>query len=148
MHVLVEGVCVKELACLLNHVTLNYKIKLEDFNTSISSFVYPIIDASDKPNTIKKDHLNNASLAQSAGQMLTLMLNLSFILGDIFEDNDKNWLNFINLHEIMNLVFCFYYDKLTVNHLEEKINDYLREFKKLHENIPFTPKIALFVTFS
>ena len=48
----------------------------------------------------------------------------------------------------MNLVFCFYYDKLTVNHLEEKINDYLREFKKLHENIPFTPKIALFVTFS
>ena len=48
------------------------------------------------------------SFAQSAGQMQTLMLSLPFILGDLFTDFDKNWLNFINLHQILNFFFCFF----------------------------------------
>jgi len=88
MHVIVQGVCIKELTCLLNYLILNYKIKLEDINIRISFFRYPVNDATDKPNTIKKEHLNNASLAQLADQMLTLILNLPFILGDLYSDCD------------------------------------------------------------
>jgi hypothetical protein len=141
MHVLIQGVCIKELTNLLKYLTFDCNIKLELINTRIISFVYPIIDATDRPNIIKKEHIANGSFAQSAGQMLTLMLNLPFILGDLFTDFDKNWDNFINLHDILNLVFCYFYDEKTIYDLEEKIHEYLIQFKSLYKTASFTPKM-------
>ena len=46
--------------------TFDCNIKLELINTRIISFVYPIIDATDRPNIIKKEHIANGSFAQSA----------------------------------------------------------------------------------
>jgi hypothetical protein len=70
--------------------------------------------------------------------MLTLMLNLPFILGDLFTDFDKNWDNFINLHDILNLVFCYFYDEKRIYDLEEKIHEYLIQFKSLYKTASFT----------
>jgi uncharacterized FAD-dependent dehydrogenase len=141
MHVLIQGVCIKELSNLLKYLTFDCNIKLELINTRIISFVYPIIDATDRPNIIKKEHIANGSFTQSAGQMLTLMLNLPFILGDLLTDFDKNWDNFINLHDILNLAFCYFYDEKIIYDLEEKIHEYLIQFKSLNKTASFTSKM-------
>jgi hypothetical protein len=73
--------------------------------------------------------------------MLTLMLNLPFILGDLLTDFDKNWDNFINLHDILNLAFCYFYDEKIIYDLEEKIHEYLIQFKSLNKTASFTPKM-------
>ena len=57
MHVLVQGVCIKELTNFLKHLQLNLSIKLEEINRRIISFDYPVIDATDRPNSIKKEQL-------------------------------------------------------------------------------------------
>ena len=141
MHVLVEGVCIKELQNLLKYLIDQRGIKLDEINRRIISFKYFCIDMTDKPNSITKDHIKNGSFAQSAGQMMTLMLNLPFILGDLFTKFDENWCNFINLHKIINLVFCFFYDDKTIEQLDKNINDYLENFKNLYKDVKFTPKM-------
>jgi hypothetical protein len=90
---------------------------------------------------IKKEHVLKGSFALSAGQMQTLMINLPFILGDLFRDFDKNWQNFINLHQILNLCFGFLYNNQTIKQLDKKIVEYLQNFKNLYTNVKFTPKM-------
>ena len=141
MHVLVEGVCVKELTNLLNYIIDQYGVDLEKINNRILSFKFAIIDSTDKPNLIKLEHIKKGSFAQSAGQMLILILILPFILGDFVTEFDENWLNFINLHQIVNLVFSFIYDDVTIKQLEDKITQYLLNFKILYKNINLTPKM-------
>ena len=69
------------------------------------------------------------------------MLNLPFILGDLFNKFDANWLNFINLNQILNLVFCYFYDQFTIKHLDFKIFEYLSNFSKLYPQASITPKL-------
>ena len=57
MHVLVEGVCIKELQNLLKYLIDQRGIKLDEINKRIILFQYPFIDSTDKPNSITKDHL-------------------------------------------------------------------------------------------
>jgi hypothetical protein len=116
MHVLIEGVCLKELQNLLKYATEELGINLDDINARLTSFKYSPIDSHDKPNIIKKEI-------------------------DLFNDSDKNWLNFINLHQILNLVFCFFYNDLTIRQLDEKIVQYLKNFKQLYADVNFTPKM-------
>ena len=73
-----------------------------------------------------------------------IIINLPFILGDLFNTFDENWLNFINLNQILNLVFSFFYDNNTLRDLDNKINDYLKNFKKLYPNVKNNSKNALF----
>ena len=81
------------------------------------------------------------SFPLSAGQMITLMLNLPLLLGDLFNTFDENWLNFINLNQILNLVVSFFYDYLMIHDLDYKINEYLENFKVLYPNASLTPKM-------
>jgi hypothetical protein len=116
MHLLIEGVSLKELQNLLKYATEELGINLDDINARLTSFKYSPIDSHDKPNIIKKEI-------------------------DLFNDSDKNWLNFINLHQILNLVFCFFYNDLTIRQLDEKIVQYLKNFKQLYADVNFTPKM-------
>jgi hypothetical protein len=70
------------------------------------------------------------SFAQSAGKMQTLILSLPFILGDLFTDNDEKWLNFINLHQILNLCISFFYDDKTIRQLDDKNGPIIKKFQK------------------
>jgi hypothetical protein len=77
----------------------------------------------------------------SVGQMITLILNLPFILGDLFNRFDENWLNFINLNQILNLVFSFFFDNITLRDLDHKVTEYLEKFHLLYQTANITPKM-------
>ena len=92
--------------------------------------------------TINENHISNGSFPLPAGQMMTLIINMPFIIGDLFGLYDENWLlNFVNLNQILNLVFCFFYDELTLKHLDRKIFEYLSNFHDLYPNASMTPKL-------
>ena len=110
-------------------------------NKRILEFDYFIIDKDDKPNAINENHITNGSFPLSAGQMTTLILNLPLILGDLFNLFDENWLNFINLNQIFNLIFCFFYDQLTIEQLNNKVSEYLENYCKLYPSASVTPKM-------
>ena len=141
MHVLVEGVCISELKYLLNYATKEKKIDLCKINKRILGYEYFFIDKDDKPNAIGENHIVNGSFPLSAGQMITLVLNLPFILGDLFNTFDEHWLNFINLNQILNLVFSFFYDTTTLYDLNYTIRDYLEKFHSLYPSASITPKM-------
>ena len=63
------------------------------------------------------------------------------MIGDLFGLYDENWLNFVNLNQILNLVFCFFYDELTLKHLDRKIYEYLNNFHDLYPDASMTPKL-------
>jgi hypothetical protein len=104
---------------------------------------YFFIDKDDKPNTINENHIANGSFPLSAGKMMTLVINMPFIIGDLFGQYDQNWLNFINLNQILNLVLSFFYDCLTLKHLDLKIYEYLQNFHDLYPDASVTPKLHL-----
>ena len=105
MHILIEGICITELKNLLNYATKELKLDLEKINKKILDFDYFFLDKDDKPNSINENHIANGSYPLSAGQMISLIINLPFIIGDLFGLYDENWLNFINLNQIFHLVF-------------------------------------------
>jgi hypothetical protein len=144
MHVLIEGVCITELKNLLQYATKEKSIDLAKINKRILSFEYFFIDKDDKPNAINDNHIIKGSFPLSAGQMITLVLNLPFILGDLFNTFDENWLNFISLNQILNLVFSFFYDKTTLRDLDYKITEYLEKFHLLYPSASITPKMHYF----
>lgn len=141
MHILIEGICINELKYLLNYLVKIKKIDLSIINKRFLDFDYFFIDKDDKPNVINDHHIANGSFPLSAGQMMTLMLNLPFILGDLINKFDDNWLNFINLNQIINIVFCYFYDDITIKQLDSKIFDYLQCFHDLYPNASITPKL-------
>ncbi len=141
MHILIEGVCINELKDLLGYLINEKGVKLTLINRKIAEFKYFFSDIDDLPNIIDKKHVQNGTFALSAGQILTLIMNLPFILGDLFNTYDENWLNLINLHQIVNLVIPFFYDDTTVTQLKDKISQYLENFKLLYTNSNITPKM-------
>jgi hypothetical protein len=44
----------------------------------------------------------NGLFPLSAGQMMNLIINMPFIMGDLFGLYDQYWLNFRNLNQILN----------------------------------------------
>ena len=142
MHILIEGVCNLEVKALLNYLIEDKGISLSAINKRICDFQYFILDRNDLPHNIQsKNLLKNAKLPMSAGQMMTLMHNLPFIVGDLFVAYDKHWLNFLLLHKLFNLTFAYVYDERTVKELKVTIELYLENFIQLHKNERITPKM-------
>jgi hypothetical protein len=115
MHILIKGVCITELKNLLKYyATKELKLDLEKINKKILEFDYFFLEKDDKPNSINENHIANGSFRLSAEQMISLIINLPFIIGDLFGLYDENCLNFINLNQIFHLVFSYFYDNLTL----------------------------------
>ena len=144
MHILIEGVCNLEVKALLNYLIEDKGISLSAINKRICDFQYFILDRNNLPHNIQsKNLLKNAKLPMSAGQMMTLMHNLPFIVGDLYVAYDKHWLNFLLLHKLFNLTFAYLYDERTVIELKETIELYLENFIQLHKNERITKNALL-----
>lgn len=142
MHTLIEGVCIKEIKCLFKYLIESNCATLEKLNGLILCFEYSPFDKSDLPKKFQKQHIfNNDTLNLTAGQMLTLMINLPLIIGDTVNNNDVNWKNFLVLHNIINIAYSYTYENRTVNELENMITVYLTNFQDLYVGVSITPKM-------
>ena len=143
MHTLIEGVCIKEIKCLLKNLLDKAYFDLAKLNGLMLSFKYSDFDKNDLPKKFEKNHIynNEATLSSNAGQILILMINLPLIIGHLIKNDDKNWNNFMNLNKIVNLSYSFTYEDSTICVLENLIIKYLQNFKALYEDATITPKM-------
>jgi len=140
MHTLIQGVCLIEMKYLFTYI-IEEKNKTVDFlNDRILKFNYSMLDKNNIPNSkLETSHIDKASFSLNASQILTLILNIPLIFGDLFENKeDDNWKNFLRLNSIVNVVFAFFYDEKTIICLDSLISKYLNTFKSLYVEASIT----------
>ena len=62
------------------------------------------------PNSkLEKSHIDKAEFSLKASQILTLILNIPLIFGDLFENKEEdNWKNFLRLNSKDNIDLHFF----------------------------------------
>ena len=150
MHIFWEGICHLELKCFLDVSILKKKLfSLNFLNEKIATFKYFTTDKTDIPNQISLANISAGMFTQTSGQMSTLFQNLPLMLGEKFSPlpgkEDKNWQNFLRLLNIINLCYCFIYNKRTILELKLEIKDYLTTFVELYPSTAPTPKMHFLI---
>ena len=143
MHTVIEGVCIKEIKCLFKYILDNTDLSLEKLNDLILSFQYCFTDKNDLPKEFENHHIyvNESSLRLTAGQLLVLIINLPLILNTYVKTDDEYWINFLKLHQIVNISFSFTYEDETIDIFKNMINKYIICFKNLYSDASITPKM-------
>lgn len=142
MHVLLEGVVRQELRLLLCAlVDVKKYFTLSTLNMRISQFEYSDTARLDKPQPIERHHLQkDSTFAQTATSMLVLITHLPLLIGDLVEESDTHWINFLGLLQITMLSLSPVASSTTVNTLKHLIAQHNAMFKHIYPEVSFTPK--------
>lgn len=140
MHMFFEGICHLELKALLNYTIEKEILNINSLNKKIKEFNYFFTDKNDTPNTIDSFNFKNSTFTQTSSQMKVLFQNLPVIIGNLYNFDDENWLNFLRLLKIINLCLSFGYDLHSIKKLNDLIETYINNFISLYPHINITPK--------
>ncbi|XP_053597917.1 uncharacterized protein LOC103578086 isoform X2 [Microplitis demolitor] len=102
MHDLIEGIHRYSMALIIENVIKKNYFTFEQLNSRIKYFLYE--DLESVPPMINKNHLKNKYLIMSASEMLSLVRNFCFIIGDTVKENDDVWQYFLLLLELTTLL--------------------------------------------
>lgn len=136
IHDQLEVVLPLEIKLLLKkYINMDKYFTLDILNERISSFNYPLVDASNKPSSIKQQVLSSdsASLSQSASQMWCLARMLPLLIGDFIPVADDCWENFLRLLKIEEIVFAPRTSTQLAAYLALLVEEYLTQFSELNE---------------
>ena len=141
LHVLLEGLFTFATALILQ-VGLDDKLfKLNWLNVELKKFNYSYLDSDNRPEEIsRKQIFDSVCIKQTAATQLTLSYILPFILGEKFNILNPYYKNFMHLVAIVQLCTSPYATADTAGELQELIEGYLHEFRRLFRTIPLRPK--------
>ncbi len=80
-----------------------------------------------------------------ASQMWCLGRYLPLIIGDLVDEDDPNWNNYLSHLEIVDEIFAPVYCEDRIGYLKMIIEDFLYDFTSLYPNRPLTPKMHYLV---
>lgn len=103
MHDLFEGIHRYEMAVIIENFIERNLFTLDNLNSRIKYFVYDNLDRN-KPTKIKDEHIRNKCIIMSSAEMLSLVLNFRFIIGNIIPDNDPIWHFYLKLLQITEIL--------------------------------------------
>ncbi|CAG9765739.1 unnamed protein product [Ceutorhynchus assimilis] len=103
MHDLFEGVRRYDMAHIVSALIASNFFSLSTLNSKIKYFSYHN-DEKNLPPNIKQEHLNNGSIVSSAAEMLTLVRNFRFIIGDFVPEGNEIWDFYLKLLDITDLL--------------------------------------------
>ena len=144
MHDLFEGVVHYELKlffhyCASNNIffvtTLNNRMRGYDFGNE------------DKPSIIDPSSIDqlNRKFSQSAAQMITLVKNLSLLIGDKIPENDKNWYSVLLLIKICQIALSPVHSNDTIPYLNILVEEKLELLQTLYPDSTMKPKMRYMV---
>jgi len=106
------------------------------------------MEITDKPNNIREGDLHGATnLNQDAAKSYLLIRIFPFVVGDSINFSDSHWELYTLLNDITEVCFVSVVRLETVPQLKENVAEYLRLFKELFPEKPFTPKQHYLVHF-
>ena len=148
MHVLLEEVLPLTLQALIKHYVDTKVTNLATINSAIQSFPYSYMEITDKPNYIReKDLHGSTTLNQDAAKCHLLFCIFPFVVGDSINFSDSHWELYTLLSDITEICFASVVSLETIAQLKENVAEYLRLFKELFPEQPFTLKQHYLVHF-
>ncbi|CAF2157123.1 unnamed protein product [Rotaria magnacalcarata] len=151
MHVLLEGICQRELKLLLKHIQQQKFANLSSLTAMIRNFQYGFNEPSpsDKFNLSSED--NEVKFRASASEMLSLFKYIPFIfhqshLTELISAL-VDWHSFLLLREIISISLASEIDITTIEKLEELVTRYLITFDNAYGYVQRIPKHHLLVHF-
>lgn len=132
IHDTILGSLIRTLQNLCQSVILK-KITIDELNKIIAAFDFGYSEVDKRPPTLKASHLvSGSSIKLSAVEMWTLAYALPFIVQDIVEADCPYFANYINLLQIMCIVFGYEISRGMVDALADLIAEYLQTYTELY----------------
>lgn len=149
MHILLEGVVRHELTHLLRtFIFRDHYFSLQWLNTALSGFSYSYLHSSTKPEPIEKNQIDgNGCMKQTSAATFTMIQVLPFVIGCQVPQNNKHWMNYLRLLQIVLLCTSCYCSSETPGLLRILISLYLQGFKRLYPDASFLPKMHYMLHF-
>ena len=147
MHDVFEGVVALEISLLLAHCILSMKyLTLERYNELLINFDYDYTETN-KPSPIgnRSVLVNKSSLKLSASQAILLVRILPLLIGDLVPNTDTNWLCFLKLRKIVDIVMCYLMSADLCAILQTLIEEHHRMFINLYSEEAVIPKMHFFL---
>ncbi|KAK3918124.1 putative flavin-dependent thymidylate synthase [Frankliniella fusca] len=139
MHDLWEGCFPTQIKKLLHHLISGEKpiITLDWLNAVLRDFDYEYSEVLNKPSLIRRSHVEEADgrLHQSSAQMWQMAAYLPVMLGPHIDDDDKHWMNFLELLEIARIVSSHEIPKYELDYLADLIESYLTDYQELYGHL-------------
>ena len=105
------------------------------------------MEVTDKPNR-EKDLHGSTTLNQDAAKCYLLFRIFPFVVGDSINFSDSHWELYTLLNDITEICSASIVSLETIAQLKENVSEYLRLFKELFPEQPFTPKLNYHVHFA
>lgn len=103
MHDLCEGVHRYSMAFIINKLIADQYFSLETLNSRIKYFTYQSFEKN-VPAEITRNRLNNGCIIISASEMLCLVRNFVYMVGDLIPIHNLIWENYLQLREITDIL--------------------------------------------
>jgi hypothetical protein len=141
MHDLLEGIIILNFSLLMKHLISLKKLSINELNSKLNNFKYERIDKKNKfPKDIfKENSFDENSFSMTATHVWTLCKIFPLIIGEKLKD-DILYMHFVSLLEIFQILNGDKFNENILQELEERIFQYLSEFKSLY-NRPITAKL-------
>lgn len=132
MHDLCEGVHRYSMACIIQSLIRKKYFTLEQLNARTRYFNYSKME-NNHPPAITKQHLNNGSIIISASEMLCLVRNFRYIIGDLVLENDEIWDYYLILLELTETLTSQIIPTQHIENLEELIKEHHEMYMELFQ---------------
>lgn len=132
MHDLCEGIFHYDLCHILLYLTqeMNY-LTLEMLNKRKQTFDYGPMEIGNFSTELTMNHLKNKHLKMTAREMLTFVMYLPLMIGDLIPSEDEVWLFLLELIDITELILSFEVTELLISTLKLKIKHHNEQYVKL-----------------
>ena len=104
IHDILEGVAQLEIKLLLAKYTRNKLIHLDELNDRLMNFNFGYTETDEPIQILSHTLQSESSLRASASQMLQLVRILPFLIGYKIPEDNENWLCFLLLRKIVDIV--------------------------------------------
>ena len=140
MHDLYEGAVPHELKLFLTHCIQSKYFTLQELNNRIGLFDF----SSDKPSSIGYTD-SEVKIKQSAGQMMSLIHALPFLVCDKIPRNEPYWDFFLVMIKICSIAIAPTISYDTIAYLKILINEKLSSFLTFYPHSTIIPKLHYMV---
>lgn len=123
MHDLFEGVHRYDMCVIINNLISKKYFTLNMLNSRIKYHTYNKFEKNIPP-CFSSEQLKSDSLIMSASEMLILVLNFRFIIGDLVPQNDQTWKFYLIILEITEILISRVLRKNTVDYLQSLIEEH------------------------
>ena len=144
MHDLLEGAAMYELKLLIHHCVGRRYFTVNDLNDRLSRYDF---ESQCKPTSVDQSIGRNpeASMHQSAEQMMALVQHLPLIIGDKIPESDSAWQCFLLLCKICAIALTPACNQDIIGYLRVLIEEKLTLFREVYPTAKIIPKMHYFV---